>query len=353
MEIKSLESILGGYYIKYESLFRMCNEAFKDVNINNNNQHDSIDIYIDIFDMIKPIYTTEYSMTKKYGFVSAIINLAAHFRTYFWSRHRLYPKIYMIYGDYTNTNIYCPEMNNRSITNTVNYLQNKNLVDMELELVKILCAYINNIYFIKRSSNCGMFILDNINKNNNHYAIIISKDKLLYQIPALLNNAIIFRPKKNKGEDLSYYINKNNVLRLFFTKASPGTITNLSAINPELLSVLIALNGFPQYNIKSIVNINTAISLLNDAINNNRLLNKRITDIRYLYKQLYGIENYTDETLFINRFNAIDILFNYAIYNSSIESKDISWNLNLSDAKTIKDINNKFFANNPLDLNAF
>ena len=34
------------------------------------------------------------------------------------------------------------------------------------------------------------------------------------------------------------------------------------------------------------------------------------------------------------------------------ESKDISWLINLNDPDTVKDINNKYFIDNPLDLNA-
>lgn len=342
-----LDSILLAYYIKYDSLQKICNESLYNISSN------TLDVYVDIFDMIKPIYTTEYHTNKRFPFVTAILNIAAHIRNYFWSRHRIWAKIYLVYGDYTSSlNVFYPEMNSSSIRNTASYMRISSILNQELELVKILAAYINGIYFVKRNTNCGIFILDNIMKTKQP-SIIISKDKYLYQIPALLENVVIFRPKKTNGEDISYFINRNNVLPHFYSKASQATLSDLSYINPALLSVLIALNGFPQYNMKSAVSINIAVSLLKDAIQNGRLLNNNNTDINYLYNQLYGVAKYIDMVSFSNRFNAIDILSQFRIYNSSIESKDLSWCLDLNDPNTVRDINNKFFSDNPIDLNAF
>ena len=342
----NLESLLYSYYIKYESLYRMSESL---TNINNN-----INIYIDLFDMLKPLYTNNYYTNKKFLITASIINLAAHLRQYFWTRHRIWARIYFVYGTCnTNNHIqYYPEFSNNNIQNTVNFITNNQFINNQLELVKILSAYMPNVYFIKRNTHCAMFIFDDIYKKTNETAIIVSKDKYLYQLPALLNNTIIFRPKKRNGEDISYYVNNNNVFKMFYSKASPETINLLSNINTKLLSVLIALNGFPSYNMKSTMNINTAANFILNAIKDNRILNKNITDIDYLYKQLYDIEQYIDSESFKLRFYAVDLLVQFRLYNSSIESKDITWNIDLNDPNTVKNINNKYFVDVPLDLNS-
>ena len=76
-----------------------------------------------------------------------------------------------------------------------------------------------------------------------------------------------------------------------------------------------------------------------------------LTDIDYVYHALEGIVKYVDPTTFKFRFNAVDLVFQHRIYNSSAESKDISWYINLSDPNTVRHINNTYFADNPLDLN--
>ena len=51
------------------------------------------------------------------------------------------------------------------------------------------------------------------------------------------------------------------------------------------------------------------------------------------------------------RFNTVDLIVQSKIYDSTIEANDMQWYINLKDPKTVKDINNKYFADNPLDLN--
>ena len=64
------------------------------------------------------------------------------------------------------------------------------------------------------------------------------------------------------------------------------------------------------------------------------------------------ISNKIDAYNFKYRFNAVDLVFQHRLYTMMAESKDISWLINLNDPDTVKDINNKYFIDNPLDLNA-
>lgn len=344
----NLENLLLSYYIKYDKLFTLCNISLLNIN------SDFVDIYIDLYDMLKPIYTRNIYANKKYLIVSSIINLAAHMRNYFWTRHRLNTRIFLIYGACTTISHkqFCPSFGDDKFRETVDYQKNNIFINSQLKLVKILCAYINDVYFVSKAADFSVLAYDNIVNNLMAPAIVITKSKYAYQIPALLNNAVIFRPKKYNGEDISYSVTKSNVYSKFFSKASSNTIESMQNIDPSLLSVIIAMNGLPKYNMNSVININTVIKMLNEAISNNKIINYYNNDIDFVYNNLNGINKFMDNMSFKYRFNAVDIITQHRIYNSTAEARDSSWIINLNDPNTVKDINNKYFIDNPLDLNS-
>lgn len=344
----NMESLLLSHYIKYDKLFELCNISLANIKSN------TIDIYIDLYDILKKIYTTDIKINKRFIIVSSIINLAAHYRGYFWSRHRLYTRIFLVYGDNISNNQkqFIPTFGNDQFRNTKDYDKNNIFINSQLELVKILVGYIDNVYYIRRRSHFSAFVYHNILANNSiNPSIIISKDKYNYQLPALNDNILIFRPKKYNGQDISYYINKGNVYDCFYNKSSKDTIENLHKLNPELLSLLISLNGLPKYKLFSVMNISTAVKLVLDAIIKNKIINGYNSDIKYVASNLNGLTDYIDMISLEYRFNTVDLIVQSKIYDSTIEANDMQWYINLKDPKTVKDINNKYFADNPLDLN--
>ena len=76
-------------------------------------------------------------------------------------------------------------------------------------------------------------------------------------------------------------------------------------------------------------------------------------DIYTIYENFPdNIKAKIDVTSFTNRWKAIDPIFQCGI-KSKIETpiRSRSWNVDLQDPETVKDINNKFFIKNPIDLN--
>lgn len=344
----NLEQMLYGYYIKYDRLFQITNECFKDVESN------VLDIYVDLYDMLKPIYKRDIYADKNFVIVSAIINLAAHLRGYYWSRHRVQTRIFLVYGESSTISHkqFCPTFGDDEFRGTLNYAKNDEFIHSQLELVKILAGYIYDVYYIPKKSDFSSFVFGNIMQNPNIPAAVLTKSKYAYQIPALCPNAILFRPKKYAGADTSFYVDHRNVLRMFYAKINAeDTLQALSTINPQLLSVLITMTNLYDYKLTTIMNTVQAIKMLKYAIDHHKINNAYNSDIDYLYNALEGIVKYVDPTTFKFRFNAVDLIFQHRIYNSSAESKDISWYINLSDPNTVRRINNTYFADNPLDLN--
>ena len=343
----NLESSLLMYYIKYDQL----NELMKNVELFQNTDH--IDIYIDIYNMLKKVYLPNSFATKKLSIVSSVINLAAHYRGYFRTRYKLWTKIYLVYGteETDNHRRYYMGFSSRS-EDALNHQEVKADIKSQLELVRILCGYIEDVYYIHRRTDFTMFTYDNICKSPKNPVIIITKSKYAYQLPALIKDAYIFRPKKTKDGDCSYCIKFSNSLVKYYSNINSNLLLEkISNINPNLMSIMIVLNGCAERKVPSVMNINRSVNAVLTAIHNNRILNGYNTDIDYMYTMLVDIHGIIDRESFKMRFRAVDLVYQHRLYMSQMESRDMTWLINLHDARTVQNINNQYFADNPLDLN--
>lgn len=349
---QNLESILYGYYIKYTKMQDLVNTAFanfrQDTNI--------ISIYIDLYDMLKPIYGRNIYANKQYIIVSAVINLAAHIREYFKTRHRMWARIYFVYGENNTLNHkqFYPSFGDDQIRATIDYDRNHSMIKSQLELVKILAAYIKDVYYVEKNVMFSIFAYDNIIKNPKVPAIIWTKSKYAAQIPAMEGpNVVLFRPKKYAGEDNSIVLFGQFVLLQYYNNLSRDkTIEYLSKISPQLLSVIMTMAGLNDYNVNMVVNSTKAIRLLHDSIMSNKILNAYNGDCNYVYSNIDELSKYIDQTSFSFRFKAIDLVYQHMIYSQSPESLDYTWQIDLNDPNTVREINDKYFFDNPLDLNS-
>ena len=76
-----MESIIGTYNIKFNKLHQLVNYAYYKSNAY------IVNIFIDLYSIISQIYTTRYDnigiLCEEAEFSSDIINLCAHYRSYF------------------------------------------------------------------------------------------------------------------------------------------------------------------------------------------------------------------------------------------------------------------------------
>ena len=351
---QNLESILYGYYIKYTKMKELVDQAFY-----NTPQTNSIDIYVDVFDMLKPIYSKDIYANKQYVIVSSVINLAAHLRQFFRKHYNMWTRIFLVYADDSTNNHkqFCPEFGDDSYRATINYARNNELIVSQLEMVKILAAYIEDVYFVQRNTMFPMFVYNNI---INHLvkppSIILTKNTYAYQIPALIPNTAVFRPRKHFGqtnEDTSFAIYGSNILKCFYSGiTSTKTLEYLNMINPEHLSLLMTLTGNKQFNLRSAINSTVAIRILYEAIFSGRLLNSHNADMDYVYSSIPDLGKYINASYLKYRYNACDIIYQHLLYCQMPEALDHSWMVNFKDPHTVQDINNRYFIDNPLDLNS-
>lgn len=346
----NLESILYGYYIKYNKMKELVDQAFASTP-----QTNCIDIYVDVFDMLKPIYSKDIYANKQYIIVSSVINLAAHLRNYFRKYHGMWTRIYLVYADDSigNHKRCYNGFGDDEYRNTLNYNKNNEFITSQLELVKILAAYIEDVYFIRKNTMFPMFVYDNIIKNMNVPVIILTKNNYSYQIPVLIPNTVVFRPRKHHSEDTSFAVFNRNALFQFYNNiTSNKTLEYMTKINPQHLSLLMSLTGNSKFNLSSTVSSTVAIRILYEAIVSGKILNSHISDIDYVYSVIPGLSKYINCDTLKNRYNACDLYYQHLLYTQMPESLDYTWLVNFKDPATVQDINNRYFVDNPLDLNS-
>lgn len=183
---------------------------------------------------------------------------------------------------------------------------------------------------------------------NNNPNIIITKDAYNFQLIPMRDHNIVFRPKKKDGEDISYFLNKNNLLERFITIDRSTMISEKILLDSGLFSLILTLSRVPERNIKSNFNITKTIESLNDAIRNFRIFNGYNSDLEIIWNAMFPES--LGFTTFECRFKAIDIIYQHGLISQSSKLKNVVFP-NLYDPETVKSINNEYFKNNPLDLN--
>lgn len=363
MEKISVESLIYNHYIKYIRMTEMTNEAFVGSNAN------TVNVFIDMYSILKPLYmhTSNLSINNYTIITSSIINLCAHIREFFRTRYRVETKIFIIHSNNcsrSSTQFYA-SYNAHTASAIFNNAMITDMVNNNLELLKILCPYLYDIFFIQTQFEVGVCIYDILKRTKEYNkkdvsisaedpSIIFSKDAYLYQLPALIDNVVIYRPRKKDGIDSSWFVNNANAIPMYVERRKSKYDYNsiIQSFNPSLLSLIMALTSFQEREIKSILNTASTIKIINEALINRQIYNGYNSDIRYVASILCTGKLANQAMLLENRFKSLDIPYQHSIYMSNAEAT-INPNsvINLYDPENVKLLNNKYFESNPLDLN--
>jgi len=339
-------------FIKYDKLIEMVNTVFVGSNAT------SVNIFIDVYSMVKILYKNPNMIIEDYSSLTAsVINLCAHLRDFFKTRYRTTSKIYIVSSRNTPAmNILLYPSYNNSIKSAMDHmLSTDEMIVNNMELLETLCPYLPDIFFIKGEYETGVYMYDIMCKNemlgNMNPNIIITRDVYNFQLIPMRENTVVFRPYKQSGADLSYYLNKNNLFEKFLITDRLVVAKNDIKINPGLFTLFLALSKLPERNIKSLFNTTKAMKILDEAVATFRLHNGYNSDMESVWNSIYKDSfDSIGYSTFKSRFDVIDIQSQHYGFANSPYSKGVVFP-NLYDPETVKLINNKYFKNNPLDLN--
>lgn len=374
-----LDSLLFGCYIKYDRLSQLMYHEFA-----NRPEGDCthINIYLDLYSIMRSICFREDFRADpgmEYSLASRTINMAAHYREYFRTRHQCTTNIYIIssFNMNENTKRVLPEYKSR-----ISLAKENGCFDYLQENIKVLSSlvpYLPGMYFRHYNyNNVSSAMLDimnyNVDNGNLNPNIVITKDIVTYQL-VNFNKAytICVRPKKsvhqdingsNISEDVSYSINKDTLMTTYGLEKMSNTksdivkkrVEKLQQLSPELLSAFLTFCGTGEYDLNAITRFPTTLNDFYKIFVEERfLLNAYNNDIEYLIKMVQGVSKSSkiniDPGYMMRRFNLLDLYSNfYSLVYNNVERYTAVEDLYQPDM--VKDINDRFFASCPLDLNA-
>jgi hypothetical protein len=310
-----------------------------------------VNVYLDMMHFIFPIL--KYCMIKDYNVIaSSIINYCAHIRQYFRSRHGVDTNIVIVFSDNNSINLrrFCPEYN--SMNSSIYYANSKisNAINITIDILQMLCPYLPNIV-LKTGTVEPAVIIKNIIDDNilpDVPNIVMNTSQYSFQLPANAKDTVIFKKKIIGGNDSSYSCNVVNALQAFAYETRKINLTKI--YNTKYLSVLMALSGFPNRNINSFYNIKTSLNIIDNlpmsCSEDPKAIYGHIVD--YLSKKKN--KRIISFDLFYNRYRALDIVYQSKMYKELPEYRETSWLNQLNDPDTVKQINNTYFKDCPLNL---
>lgn len=363
----SIEQLLYGSFIKYDNMVEMTNSAFAGYNAN------TLNVFIDVYSMIKDMYRMNNNLYigNYTSLTSSIINLCAHIRSFFRTRYKVECKIFIVYSRNCprSAKQFYATYNKKTELAMYNNAMMTDFIESNIKLLKILCPYIYDIFFIETEFEASVAIYDTIlwleslngTKDSTRgvefdYSpnVVFGKDIFLYQLPTTRKDIILYRNRKKDGQDLSWYIDSNNAISKYVENSRiKDKLEHLTCyFRPDIFSLLVAITSMPERGLKSILNLGTAIKIVNDGINNGTIINGYNNDINLVSNSLCTGRLANQAMLVENRFKAIDIRYQHYIFMNSIEARTSKDNIiNQYDPENVKFLNNKYFASNPLDLN--
>lgn len=346
----TIESVIYGSYVKTGRLDDIVFEAFSNTSIASATE---LNVFIDVYSVLHQIFSESFRVdySNYTDITSCLINMCAHYRSYF-RRLKVHTVFYIVFSkNICDINRKFVAEYNSSFVEKSNIPTYVKITEDNFKLLSALCPYLPDIHFISSKDNyeSSVIIAHLIELlHDGRPNMIISRDLYPLQLTYLYPNTTFLYPKKKKSlGDYSTLIpvrEKPSYREQFWglIKETRKIETNIN-ISPVNFCLLMALNRFPDRNMKALYNIQPSVGLIYNMVGSE--------DIKIDISQLYTEEILSKYNIsFVEaRLNTLDINYMLPYYRNSEECKSISL-MNLSDNNIVNMINAKYFANNPIDI---
>lgn len=299
--------------------------------------------------------------------ISNFINVAAHYRKYFFNK-KIKTRIFFYYNklstdriDYNNSSL-IPKYRNhffKSINNLDRITVNS-IIHESIQFMKIITEYIQDIYMIETDSveaSVSPFIIDMSNKYPANINIIISKDTYDIQY---VNYNFLFISKFNQEPVL---ITKRNAIKYLLFKEKVADPARL--INPLLIPFILSCIGDRKRSIpgvkgfgfvktyKALVKLYEAGYLIDDDYET-----FSISNLMHIINNEDSILSSRNDlaTELLKSFKVTDLESQYSVISDIQQDKILEQLTNKTDTDALIDINEKYFTDYPLmllELNQF
>lgn len=362
-----LEKILHSKKLSYETLIPLIKPYVnaKQINVN---ATDTVNIFVDFWDIVKPLYNPQTLETlnnmkvhERFMISSEIINIIAHYRHFFYSRLKMYTNFIFYYSDKKDaqrtaisrdykSSFYEKRLDTKHQTfGIINGILQKNV-----NLIKLFCEYVPHVYFINTgdvepSLIPHLFLSENsklkqdiVDRNNT--SIIISNEKIHYQ-DLLLNDKVL--QLELRGKEKSRFVTSEDIIDILLEKSKKEYFFS---ILPDMYSLILSLTGYKDYDINGVKKLGNvkALQFIQKCLDDKTLSNMSYNNLELVPKLAEklgeeGIDNKIAQNM---------LLLNNSIYK--FNSKDLI-NIEMQlidkiDAKSVRYVNDKYFTRYPILL---
>lgn len=348
--------LVTNYFAKYPVLKEMTAIAFS------GSSAEEVNIYLDITKMVSHLYNPYVSIQHPLSIASTILNLCAHLRSYYRTFYRVDSTFFLIYSDMSNMyncNL-IPDYNKSYLDKIAANPVTTNAIKIAMGALKELCPYLPGIYYREDIHEPMVVIYDTIKQEevigNCNPNIVITKEPLAFQLPAMLPNTAIFIDDK-QSESFMVVTHENAIPSYLYATgrrqalSQQDTVSKLTLISPEKLGVLITLTNLPSRGVRSIFDINKAINTLYGLNSNGQIPDGYVNDINYLYSRIFNGLSKISLEMFVLRFRAIDLIANHLYFMTTPFANHVEYKQDLNDPEAVQAINNDYFKDTPIDLN--
>lgn len=355
MKVSYAEEILYGNFIRYERMYQLTKYALYST------KSAVADIYIDMNSLLRILYRYDdllYRSEIHSDIASSMINLVAHIRNYFWTRHRVFTNVFIVYGDNfpKEPRQINPSYNQVSYSEYVSKFSVTDKIKQNIEIMDVLIPYIDSVYFIHVPEVETAVLIKSIidkrclnPKHNGTPSVVFTKDPYCYQLVAMEPLTFIYRPKKRGQDDLSWVVTKTLLFDSYAAETGKIRGVENGKIHHELFSLVLAMNGLKARNVKGVMQFSTAIKVISQALD--EMLITPGYNVAF-EMALNSIMKVSQEKMDIikNNFCALDLNIQHNAFYYSPSNNIDKFIIDLHDPETLKEINTQYFFHNPLDL---
>lgn len=358
-------------YITYDMLYHLNFKAFY-----GETDADRCNIFIDLNSYTKSLFDDypQFSYKNPSTPVAAsVINLVAHLRYYYLSRHNTYSRFYLVWGE----NIPDEAIKHKSDYNA-HYYQAFNaktvmrdLIYKNLDILKDICPYLPDIYFInggrQEVSVCIAALIDNpgmshiFDPSTKAPNIIFTKDPYAYQLICNCSNTYIFRPKKSKGAngmviDDSWIVTKKNLIGAYLIETSGRLTQAHKDIDWTQFELMLDLTGLKARHAKGTTTNTNAIRILKHMNDTFGVMKNDIPVNLFMQNLLFHSDEDTklrgyNFLMIEDVHNTVNLPHQFDVFKASPQYLSIFSDIvDLVAPEDVKEINNKYFIDYPLDL---
>lgn len=349
-QLTPVEQVLYKQFIRYEQLQNLVTHELS----TRYPDATEINVFIDLYEMLLPLYNNAKVRYAAEEISSAVINHAAHYRAFFRTRYRVETKIVFVYSSIENNHIYkyIPEYNKKHRGKILNEdIGMHEEVQLALQRLDLIVPYIPDV-FIKYGTVEPAAIIRNIILSNPAFQadpnIVITRSQYAYQLPCYCPDTVVFKKKYEENKGLTAFsFNEVSAISAYIYEVKNKQTQTL--LNPKLITAIMALSGIQKRNIKSIFGIEKTLKVLS------AMPQSIIGDIDAMYTYIH--DTCTEMKLvsisyedFYNRYMGISIEYQTELHRNLPEGKDVQYMAQLSDPDSLKMVNNKYYRMHPLDL---